>query len=214
MIAVQYFCLVFSLCVHEAAHAAMANRCGDPSARLLGRLSLDPRRHVDPLGTVILPLLMMVTQVPLLFGWAKPVPFNPANLNDPRKDPVWIAVAGPLSNLFIAITAALLLRVVAVATGVVTDPTVLEPIIMLLFIMAMINSVLMVFNLLPFPPLDGHHVLRYFLPPAGKELLDRFAPFGIIAALLCVHYLNVLDPPLQGMMSLIQFIAFYNVPAA
>lgn len=183
-ILLQYFCLLFSLCVHEAAHAAMANQCGDPSARLMGRMSIDPRKHIDPLGTVILPLFMMITSSPYLFGWAKPVPFNLRNLGNMRRDPVLIALAGPISNIFIALTSAILMRVLLLL--VVNDIAVPNPEIFLKFLgsMIIINVVLALFNMIPLPPLDGHHVLYYFLPQSGKDMLMRLGPFGIIIAIV------------------------------
>ncbi|MBX3177644.1 MAG: site-2 protease family protein [Candidatus Hydrogenedentes bacterium] len=186
VVLMKYFCLLFSLCVHEAAHAATANWCGDPSARLLGRMSIDPRKHIDPLGTVVLPLLMMMTNVPYLFGWAKPVPFNPRNLNNMRRDPVLIALAGPLSNIAIALTCAVLLRIFfMLELGGVTIPAA-EAILALLYGMIVINLVLALFNIIPLPPLDGHHVLYYFLGARGKEMMERIGPFGIIIAILFV----------------------------
>ena len=111
------FCvLLFSLCVHEAAHAAMGFMCGDDTARLQGRLTLNPLSHIDPLGTIILPLVMLMT-MGFIFGWAKPVPFNPARLNNVRRDPVLIALAGPASNLLLAVLFALAGRLIFLMLG-------------------------------------------------------------------------------------------------
>jgi Zn-dependent protease len=185
LIALQYFCLLFSLCVHEAAHAAMAEYRGDSTARFLGRITLDPRKHIDPLGTVVLPLLGIVTNIPFLFGWAKPVPFNPNNLKDRAKDPVWIALAGPGSNLVLALFCALVLRVLIMSTDYGLVPLDVAGALQTVFIqLAVINFVLILFNVLPVPPLDGHYVLKYFLPPKAEEMLDRIGPFGIIIAIL------------------------------
>ncbi len=152
---IQYPILLFSLCAHEAAHAAMANRCGDPSARLMGRLTLDPRKHIDPLGTVILPLLMLLPIAGawggMCFGWAKPVPFNPRNLHNPRTGPVWIALAGPGSNFLLALGAAFAMRVLAVSTGFFENTDVLELLILVCQYLAMLNLSLMLFNMLPVP---------------------------------------------------------------
>lgn len=180
----MYLCLLFSLCVHEAAHAAMANYCGDPTARLLGRLTLDPRKHADPIGTVALPIIMMMTNVPYLFGWAKPVPFNPRNLNNMRRDPVLIAMAGPASNLLIALAVTFLLKLYVLFVGV--DGLAENPAWKIGSMMIIINLVLMLFNLIPVPPLDGHYVLDYFLPPRGQEMLRQIGPFGILIAIFFV----------------------------
>lgn len=186
MILMQYFCLLFSLCVHEAAHALTANWCGDPTARLMGRVTLDPRKHIDPLGTVVLPLLMMVSGIPYLFGWAKPVPFNPRNLRNYNRDPVLIAIAGPISNIIIALTCAVVLRIMflLLANGIVLPA--MNILLMIVIYMMIVNVVLALFNIIPLPPLDGHHVLYYFLPPKGKELMENIGPFGIIIAIVFV----------------------------
>jgi len=158
-ILLQYFCLLFSLCVHEAAHAAMANYCGDPTGRLMGRLTLNPVKHADPLGTVILPLVMMLTNVPYMFGWAKPVPFNPRNLNNARRDPMLIALAGPGSNLLVALSGALVLRILVTVGGFEPDSQIIEILFMIVLYLIMINMILLLFNIIPVPPLDGHYVL-------------------------------------------------------
>ncbi|HIJ65374.1 MAG TPA: site-2 protease family protein [Candidatus Hydrogenedentes bacterium] len=174
-----YCCLLFSLCVHEAAHAAMAFRCGDPSAKFLGRMTLNPLAHIDPIGTVALPVLMIFWRFPYLVGWAKPVPFNPRNLKDMRRDPVFIALAGPGSNLSIIVLFTIILRV-GVELGLTPELALTRVLASLI----MINMVLMAFNMIPVPPLDGHHVLYFFLPPGGKRVLEQIGPFGIVIAIL------------------------------
>lgn len=206
-VVIQYVCLLFSLCFHEAAHAYMADRCGDPSARLMGRISLNPLAHIDPIGTVVMPLLMFVTHIPYLIGWAKPVPFNPRNLKDIRLDPVWIALAGPASNLILGVIGMLVLRVAVMImgaqildTGLVLDTA---------FTFIMINVVLMVFNLLPIPPLDGHHVLHYFLPPGGQRALEQIGPFGIIIVLVLVQNFGIIGAPIQFLSSAVYHFVFW-----
>jgi Zn-dependent protease len=201
----QYFCLLFSLCVHEAAHAAMANACGDPSARLLGRVTLNPAKHVDILGTVVFPLLIMVTGAPG-FGWAKPVPFNPRNLNNMRRDPVLIAMAGPGSNLIIAVCCAIILKILATLLLAGFNAPIIVTLILIMKFMVVINFVLILFNLIPVPPLDGHYVLKYFLPPSMEEAFERIGPFGIIIAIVIAQPL--LGPPLRFLMNAVEWFAF------
>lgn len=183
-IAVQYTCLLFCLSAHEAAHAAAADKFGDPTARLLGRVSLNPLKHADPLGTFVLPLLMMVTQIPFLFGWAKPVPVNPRNLRNPRVHEVLVALAGPAANLLLAIIFTFVLRVTVILNGITTVGELFaSPACLVSVSIVMINLVLLLFNCIPLPPLDGHHVLNYFLPPEGKRFLQQMGPFGLIIAI-------------------------------
>ena len=205
----QYVCLLFSLCFHEAAHATMSNRQGDPSARLMGRMSLNPLAHIDPIGTVILPLLMIVTQVPFLFGWAKPVPFNPNNLKDMRRDPALIALAGPLSNFALAMLFAIVLRVIVLAQGIGTVEELLaSPLCQVAFYMILINLALMIFNLIPVPPLDGHHVLYMFLPPSGQRALEQIGPFGILIAIFLARPL--LGAVMPVMLDVVFSVAFFG----
>ncbi|MFP4500525.1 MAG: site-2 protease family protein [Candidatus Hydrogenedentota bacterium] len=198
-IVLQYFCLLFALCFHEAAHAAMANYCGDPTARLMGRLTMNPVKHADPLGTVILPIIMMVTGFPYLFGWAKPVPFNPRNLNNMRRDPVLVALAGPGSNLLLALVAVILLRIIIIIDSAAPGIAVLGTLSMILFTLIVINVLLLLFNIIPVPPLDGHHVLEFFLPPEGQRVLNQIGPFGILIAIFVARpWLSFSMPKVMG----------------
>lgn len=187
---------MFSLCVHEAAHAAMAYYCGDDTARLQGRLTLNPLAHIDPLGTVIVPLIMF-TMTGFIFGWAKPVPFNPAKLNNVRRDPVLIAMAGPASNLMLALFFVFTGRLYFLLAGGASE----VPTLAFGFFLHMVflNLILMLFNLIPVPPLDGHHVLNYFLPPKGQRVMQQIGPFGIIIAIVLAQPLfgYVLPPMLS-----------------
>lgn len=194
-----YVTLVFSLCVHEAAHAAMANYCGDPTARLMGRLTLDPRKHLDPIGTVLLPILNLFTgMVP--FGWAKPVPFNPRNLGNIRRDQVLIAIAGPLSNLLIALASVFVLRILFLIDSNPLEGTALYQAVFFLFKLMFLNIVLAVFNMLPVPPLDGHYLVRYFVSYRAAAMLDRIGPFGIVIAfMLAGPWLALALRPVQSL---------------
>jgi Zn-dependent protease len=161
--------LLLSLTVHEAAHAWTADRLGDPTARQLGRVSLNPIVHIDPIGTVLFPLLAILTRFPLI-GWAKPVPVNMRYLRDPRRDFTLVAAAGPLSNLFLAITAAVLIRL--------TSPGSLAEEVFTMAIL--INVLLALFNMIPVPPLDGGNVLAGLLPARMAIQFDRLRPYGIL----------------------------------
>ncbi|MBI2424423.1 MAG: site-2 protease family protein [Candidatus Hydrogenedentes bacterium] len=214
-IVLQYFVLLFSLCFHEAAHAWMSNRCGDPSARLLGRLTLDPRKHIDLLGTVVMPLAMMILpQIQggasgYMFGWAKPVPFNPRNLNNARRDPVLIAIAGPVSNLLIAIIATLSLRIVVILARMDESGAYLEGLSIasqVIEALIYINLLLMLFNIIPIPPLDGHYALKYFLPPAAEEQFERIGPMGLIITMLFIAPIWV-GLTLPILVSIVRFAA-------
>ena len=162
--------LLCSLTVHEAAHAWTADRFGDPTARSLGRLSLNPAVHIDPIGTLLFPLLAMVTNLPLI-GWAKPVPVNMAALHPHfRQKFMVIAAAGPVSNLVLATAGAILLRIVGGGSGVSAT---LETVIF-------VNVLLAVFNMVPVPPLDGGNVLAGLLTGPMALAFDRLRPYGFI----------------------------------
>lgn len=167
--------VLFAITVHEAAHGYAARALGDPTAERLGRLSLNPLRHIDPFGTVILPALMLFIGG-FLFGWAKPVPVDGRNLRDPRRDMALVALAGPVSNGLMALGWALLLRV-----ALEQDAT--QGLWLYLKFMSIagiaINLTLMVLNLLPIPPLDGGRVLIGVLPAPAARLLSRVEPYGL-----------------------------------
>ena len=176
---IAFIVLLFSLTVHETAHAWAADRLGDPTARLLGRVSLNPIVHADLIGTVLFPLIAMVTGVPII-GWAKPVPVNIARLRRQRRDYVLVAAAGPASNLVVAFVAALSLAALPVTPVVLGEPNVSAPLATLLSLAVRLNVLLAVFNMLPIPPLDGGNVLSGLLPPALAQTFDRIRPYGFL----------------------------------
>jgi Zn-dependent protease len=190
----QMIAFLFAISVHESAHAWTASRCGDPTARMLGRVSLNPIRHIDLFGTIILPLVAAISGIPLL-GWAKPTPVDPRNFRNPMLDDILTSVAGPVSNFIVATGALLLLGGIALSSasghavvmglasgfGGSDSESALTPIAMLLFELMLINIVLAVFNLIPVPPLDGSHVLRHFLSDPVRAIYDRIGIFALLA---------------------------------
>jgi Zn-dependent protease len=186
--------LIVSLSIHEAAHAWTADRLGDPTARLLGRLTINPLAHIDWIGTVLFPLIAIFSGFPLL-GWAKPVPVNMSRLGAPRRDFALVAVAGPISNLLLATIAALIWQ--AWTAGGVEQS--ISPATMILLMAVRLNVLLAVFNLLPIPPLDGGNVLAGFVAEPIARLIDHIRPYGflILYALLFTGTLWTLVDPLQ-----------------
>jgi Zn-dependent protease len=169
-----FLILLFSLSVHEAAHAWTANRLGDPTARQLGRITLNPLAHIDWIGTVIFPLVAFLSHIPLL-GWAKPVPVDPRNFRAPRRDFGLVAVAGPVSNLLLAIIAAIAFRALFISGSVGAQQAAAW------FAQgALINITLAVFNLIPVPPLDGGNVAMGLLPLPLAHAIGLLRPYGFI----------------------------------
>ena len=192
VIIVQFAVLLFSLSIHEAAHAWMADRRGDYTARYMGRVSLNPAAHIDPIGTVVFPLLNMIMGLPLI-GWAKPVPVNPLHLKDPARDHMYVSFAGPAANLIAGVFALFSLLLLkwfipgagravvnmAYTMNIAGGQSLITPIVGILFFMMLINFMLAIFNLLPVPPLDGHWIVAGLLPPGAAESFRRFGSYGI-----------------------------------
>ena len=175
--------LLFSLTVHEMAHAWTADRLGDPTARLLGRISLNPLLHIDPIGTVVFPLIAAISGVPLI-GWAKPVPVSVRQLRHPRRDYVLVAAAGPVSNLVLAMAASIALRMLTVSPVTLGQPNVSAPLATLFAQLKMINVLLAVFNMIPIPPLDGGNVLAGLLPRPLVPAFNSLRPYGFLVLYL------------------------------
>jgi Zn-dependent protease len=175
---------LLAITLHEVAHGWTAKQLGDPTAQLLGRLSINPLKHVDLIGTILVPLALLLFAPPgLMFGWAKPVPVNAENLRNRKRDMAIVALAGPVSNLLMAIVWALLAKVVISAFGTGGDPVVDWALGACVFGM-WINTVLAVVNLLPVPPLDGGRILVALLPGRVSDAVERIEPFGIIIVIL------------------------------
>jgi Zn-dependent protease len=192
--------VVFAITLHEAAHGYVARLFGDRTAEMLGRVTLNPIKHVDPVGTILVPGVLLLTAklaggVPFIFGWAKPVPVNEANLRRPRRDMIFVAAAGPGSNFLQALLWAFLL-VTARPGGALASEGLHE----MARIGVNVNLVLMALNLLPIPPLDGGRVLAGLLPPRAARALSRVEPFGlvVIIGLLAFGLLDDLMQPLIG----------------
>jgi Zn-dependent protease len=188
----QLIAFLFAISIHESAHAWMANRRGDPTARMLGRVSLNPIRHIDPVGTVLLPLIAMLTHLPVI-GWAKPTPVDPRNFKNPVLDDILTAVVGPVSNFIVAAAATILLAMISLIApngrmivqgalgGFAVGNSAFVPAALLLYQFLVINVLLAVFNLIPIPPLDGSHVLRHFLSERVRQAYDMVGIFGLMA---------------------------------
>lgn len=198
----QFIALLFAISVHEAAHAWTANRCGDPTARMLGRVTLNPVKHIDIIGTLVLPIIALVMSWPLL-GWGKPTPVDPRNFKNEIADDILTSVAGPISNLMVAACAMMGLALVSFtgaeghlivqmmagsygrAVGALSGtPSILLPIAGMLYWLMFLNVLLAAFNLIPIPPLDGSHVLRHFLPDRVRQIYDTVGMFALIALFL------------------------------
>lgn len=193
--------LISSLSVHEAAHAFAADRLGDSTARQLGRLSLNPVVHIDPIGTLLFPVIAFMTGVPLI-GWAKPVPVNTRFLKHPKRDFAIIAAAGPASNVVMAVIGAVALSLArnAAGPGDIAAGAVTGPLVQLLFLFAIVNVLLAVFNMIPVPPLDGGNVLLGLLPAGPARAVEHLRPYGIfiLYALMLTGALSAILGPVLG----------------
>lgn len=210
----QAIAFLFAISVHESAHAFTAWRCGDPTAKMLGRVSLNPIRHIDIMGTIVVPAICLFTGFPVI-GWAKPTPVDPRNFGHEIRDDILTSIAGPISNFLVATLAVICLILISISSPQASfivkaamlgypgiSNSALVPISVLLYQGMVINVLLGVFNLIPVPPLDGSHVVRHMLSDRVRDIYDRVGIFGLILLLLVGGNL------LMAMMS--PFIAIFN----
>jgi Zn-dependent protease len=203
---ISLFVLLFAITIHEAAHGWAASKFGDDTARSMGRVTLNPIAHIDPFGTVLLPLLLVLMKAPP-FGWAKPVPVNPFNLRNPRRDNLWISAAGPIANILAAALSLLTIILIKLASpnvsvflrnflvgrsGLPRGFHPLEGLSIILFYGVLVNTYLLVFNLIPVPPLDGSGVLMGLLSEGAAQKYDRLRPYGFLIVLGLI-YMGVLS---------------------
>ncbi len=195
-IGVYYIPFLFALCFHEFAHGWVAKMRGDNTAQMMGRLTMNPVAHMDMLGTVMLPLMAIIFNSPIFFGWAKPVPVNARNLKSPRKDMFWVALAGPLSNLFLAVVAAFVIGLMA---RFVPITELVKSFVQILNVFIMTNLFLAVFNMIPLNPLDGGKVLARFLPAHINYKLEQNEQVTslILMVLVLTGALTVLSVPVM-----------------
>ena len=175
--------VLFAITVHEVSHGWVAKQLGDPTAMMLGRLTLNPIKHIDPIGTVILPLFMMWAGG-VVFGWAKPVPVTWENLRHPKRDMALVAIAGPVSNLLMAILWAIILKICLLFGANPDSYWLIQPLIFMSGAGIYINAILMVLNLFPLPPLDGGRVMTGLLPGPMAYKFSRIEPYGLIVLIV------------------------------
>ncbi len=194
----QLFILVFSVMIHEISHGLMALSFGDKTAEYAGRLTLNPLKHIDIFGSILLPLFLFATGAGFMIGWAKPVPYNVYNLRNRKIAEPLVAFAGPLSNLLVALVFGLILRAIAA-----TMPA--SPLILIFAFIVIVNISLAVFNLIPIPPLDGSKVLFSIIPVGGRFVFSQFAErYGILIIILIVVFVpTLLTPVISSLFSLI-----------
>jgi len=211
-----------AIILHEVAHGYVAFRLGDPTAKARGRLTLNPLAHIDPVGTIIVPLVLAVLRLPL-FGWAKPVPINPSYFRNPFRGMLYVAVAGPGTNVALALVTAGLGRLflLAVPNSILFGPpsfssNLTRAVFFLLGAFVIYNVLLALFNMIPIPPLDGSRVLTYFLPPSGKRFMLAIERYGFLI-LVAVIFLGgvegifrAVDPIARGLLG-IRWVAALNV---
>ena len=186
LILIKIVALFMALTFHEFAHGWIARKLGDRTAESQGRLTLNPKDHIDPFGTILVPVMLIFMKSPVVFGWAKPVPINPLNFRNPRKGMMWSALGGPLINLLLAGIFAIVFK------GSIFLEISIRPFLIFLIVAIQLNVFLAIFNLIPIPPLDGGRVLVGLLPKKQAYALSKIEPYGFIIV-LALLYFNILD---------------------
>lgn len=197
---------LFAISFHEAAHAWTANRCGDPTAKMMGRITMNPVKHIDPFGSILLPIIGLFSGIGFI-GWAKPTPVDPRNLRRPVWDDILVSVAGPASNMVLIVIFGTMLKVCALymrAHNLRTVSAAAEPLLVLLLVSVEINVVLAIFNLIPVPPLDGSHMIRHFLPATALKAYDTVGAWGLMLLFVANWQFNFLGPLFDSGQSLVE----------
>ncbi len=207
-ISIQLVTLLFAMVVHEFAHAWMAYRCGDDTARDLGRMTLNPLVHIDIFGTILLPMFLIYSGSSFIFGYPKPVPINPANFNNPKNDIIKVGAAGPLSNIILAVVSTLLIWVIQVMGIPVSRMGIM--ILNMLIFSVFINLLLAVFNLIPIPPLDGSQILTGFMNAKQHMMYERIRPYGMFI-IMFLFFTRILWKIIMPVVSFLQGILFWGI---
>lgn len=194
--------ILFSVIIHENAHGWVAERYGDPTARLSGRLTLNPLPHIDPVGTILFPiLLLMISRGRFALGWAKPVPVDFRNLRNPKQDMMKVGAAGPFSNILLALLCVMILKIV--------EPLPKSLLAQTVGFGVFINLLLAAFNLVPIPPLDGSRIIMGLLPPQAAYNYSKLEPFGIFIVLLVLFVFNLIEPLIHLVKHLCHLLGVY-----
>ena len=194
--------LIFSAIIHECAHGWVAEKCGDPTARMAGRITLNPIPHIDPIGTILLPILLLImSQGRFALACAKPVPVNFRNLRNPKEDMMKVGAAGPLSNILLALFCVMILKVAKVSSYSLLSQ--------IMGVGVLINILLAIFNLIPIPPLDGSRIIMGLLPPRPAYNYSRLEPFGIFIVLIALFVFRLIDPLFHFVIYLCQLLGVY-----
>ncbi|MBI5207124.1 MAG: site-2 protease family protein [Candidatus Firestonebacteria bacterium] len=197
---IQIPVLIFAVVIHESAHGWMADKCGDPTARILGRITLNPIPHIDLMGSVLLPLLLFISNSPFMIGYAKPVPVNFRNLRNPKRDAAFVGMAGPISNILIAFLSLIFLKILYSI-----ELFRLRGLILFLISAFQINIVLAAFNLIPIPPLDGSRLMSALLTDKLSYSYSKLEPYGFVLIMGLMMF-GLLDKIFSPLLNILQFV--------